>query len=603
MTSARARIHADLSVVAGQLSVLRRREGEIRALLGSMVDEILKLELKEQELNDELLPLPNELMILIMSFVVAGENLDNSAPIILSQICRRWRNIALSTSELWSNICLNDPKWNRAWLSVFLKRSGTSPLTVVSDVTTVSPDEGILPLLDDNVKRVRLLTFHTSSLSAMQRVVDTLDKCPNTLKSLDLGLEHSDETPPLPPASSSLLNHSREWTTASTLRLQNSAITELKFHRIPLFVLSPRNLIALTTVHLSFPNDKRFRASDLLIFLSHTSRLQELVLDEATPVFDIVVKEESNSIAVSSYLGRKLNCIELLHLKRFEWSCPQPTQVQQLLSFIRLPALEKFDLWAENSGRATVHEFRDPFNKPLKFPSLTELSIQCSSESALEHLIRKSSFPALACLDITNFRRRDSVSDGLLPALPRFESIFRDPLLSNLTHLTLSHFNITPDEGKSTVMLGCLPALTSLSLDSCIGVLMLFRSLQQKFPPVQVIDSEKRTRAGTSRGIRFCPKLEAIALWNCKEVTFDSLLAFVQSRNGMGLPVEEVKGPLERTIRGLPKSRRMTVAHPAPLLDDPSADIVYVRLESCAKINPQQAACLMDMGVVDLLYN
>ena len=96
----------------------------------------------------------------------------------------------------------------------------------------------------------------------------------------------------------------------------------------------------------------------------------------------------------------------------------------------------------------------------VQMDSCKELSVQCVDGDVLTLVLRHLALPALGTVAIANVgcRRRS----GELPSamFPRLESIFRDPRLLHLTHLTLSHFQLDPEHMES--LLGYMPALTSL---------------------------------------------------------------------------------------------------------------------------------------------
>ncbi|KAI0089480.1 hypothetical protein BDY19DRAFT_1056499 [Irpex rosettiformis] len=58
--------------------------------------------------------------------------------ILISHICRRWRQAVLATPFVWATIVL---PCNTAWIQILLNRSGQVPLTVIEDVAAVPTDE------------------------------------------------------------------------------------------------------------------------------------------------------------------------------------------------------------------------------------------------------------------------------------------------------------------------------------------------------------------------------------------------------------------------------------------------------------------------------
>jgi hypothetical protein len=150
--------------------------------------------------------------------------------------------------------------------------------------------------------------------------------------------------------------------------------------------------------------------------------------------------------------------------------------------------------------------------------------------------------PALEKVAFTNIdtdARKGGEKTPSLPVFPRLESIFRDPRLPHLTHLTLSHFKLSVEQGRVEAMLGYMPRLTSLTLDTCLGVERLMEALQESLvgtikphDPGERGGGGGRERGTRSRcGVKVCPRLEALSFWGCQDVTLNSLSAVIRSRN------------------------------------------------------------------------
>lgn len=139
-----------------------------------------------------------------------------------------------------------------------------------------------------------------------------------------------------------------------------------------------------------------------------------------------------------------------------------------------------------------------------------------------------------------------SYQDHHTPAFPRLEAILFDPRLTHLTHLTLSHQRIARDAQRAEAMLGYMPVLSSLELDACTGVRWLLEGLQELVlenggrgkvnsgsTPEQ---AEAREDSGTGvlrvrRGVKVCPRLEALSFWNCPDVDAAAVRKVVIARN------------------------------------------------------------------------
>ncbi|KAI0682944.1 hypothetical protein BC835DRAFT_1397540 [Cytidiella melzeri] len=85
------------------------------------------------ESRSTILALPDELLGEIsVTFVLAHADASRYVKsyqwLVISHICRRWRNVAIYTQELWRNIVVNS---NEDCVRTMLERSGQQPLTVV----------------------------------------------------------------------------------------------------------------------------------------------------------------------------------------------------------------------------------------------------------------------------------------------------------------------------------------------------------------------------------------------------------------------------------------------------------------------------------------
>ncbi|KAF7373824.1 F-box domain-containing protein [Mycena sanguinolenta] len=95
----------------------------------------------------------------------------NNLPVLLTQICREWRLIALSTPKLWSDIHLqfggrygrrtgHIDLWWVSFLEAWFSRAQDQPLTmVISNLNHPDPDEGLVTLLDSYRRQWRDLTI------------------------------------------------------------------------------------------------------------------------------------------------------------------------------------------------------------------------------------------------------------------------------------------------------------------------------------------------------------------------------------------------------------------------------------------------------------
>lgn len=630
-----ATIEAEFASVHAQLAISRKHESDMQALLDTVtrmastaIIQTSELEAKEKALAKELRPyldtLPTELVIHIMLFTVETGIPDHFGvqSIILSQVCHRFRSIAHSTSEMWSSMCFSDSRWTFHWLPVFLDRSKSNSLDIVRFPPAVSAYDnneemmdvsGIFDLFGAHISRLRSLLFCFQHADAVDRVLNILCLELPRLTSLDLGLN----VEPSSLSGSFLMQQAARqedasWTNSKISR-KWCALKHLRLQTLPLFSIPTYLLQSVTCLELSFPQADKLNlltASTLLHFLSFTPQLEELLLTDASPTLDIFVQDH-----IPYTVRGQLHPVTLPHLRRLDWSYPPPSTVHNFLSFVVSPSLKKLDLCVEEPQTSTFTRdpttlAQNPPDKPLTFDALEELSLQCSYYTSLDHVVRKAIFPVLMKLELSNC----APSDISRPNLPGFQCIFRDPFLPNLTHLTLSHFQLSTNaRNGGTAILGYMPALTSLSIHSCTGVHVLLECLQQKTP----LASGKRIIR--KAGVKFCPRLEALALWDCPEVDFMTLYALVQSRNHR--PDEPADGDVTppkdfgkyapvRIMRALPKGRIASVSAAGTIPLEPSSqqtpqgvDIVYVRFEDCGQINERQVALLKQLRVADVVWN
>ena len=337
---------------------------------------------------------------------------------------------------------------------------------------------------------------------------------------------------------------------ASATPTRISSLTRLRLEQVPLLKIPSiclSNLRHLELVRFQLPhpwengNKYTLRMSDLCRFLSLVPRLEDLVLVDTVPLFDVVPVDEANLEPLGAYGPRSslitTQPVELPHLNRLEWSYPFARDFHRFLAFINAPSLETMEL-CPRQFIPKIHVTHDLdanhslFYSVLHWDSLKELSVQCENTDTLGYVLRRMTFPALEKLELVNLNSQD-LQGGSPPFLPRLESIFRDPRVPHLTHLTLSNFGIVPEHGK--IMLGYMPALVSLSLDTCSGIGKLIESLGDETISTFLANGNPVTSSTVvgriRRGVRFCPCLESLSLWGCSEVDFAGLCAVLKARN------------------------------------------------------------------------
>ncbi|KAJ7080940.1 hypothetical protein B0H15DRAFT_855580 [Mycena belliarum] len=111
---------------------LRLRLAQLNSLIASLSAEHERLLAQSDSIVYPVLSLPPEVVSLIfIRCIPSGSPVYPSpieAPLLLTQICRQWREIAIDTPELWQSIALLDTRSVEVFNSWIL-RSGSLPLT------------------------------------------------------------------------------------------------------------------------------------------------------------------------------------------------------------------------------------------------------------------------------------------------------------------------------------------------------------------------------------------------------------------------------------------------------------------------------------------
>ncbi|KAK0491777.1 hypothetical protein EDD18DRAFT_1290852 [Armillaria luteobubalina] len=146
----------------GYLARLQERIGQARASLEMLLDEERHVNRTMESYRTILHPIrrvPEDILReIFLSFNVETEkqgkdSLDRSfAPLIISQVCREWRSIALSTSRLWSSFRLDFDLYHNELpcqylLQTYFLRSATHDITLAIDSTREISDSHLMPVI------------------------------------------------------------------------------------------------------------------------------------------------------------------------------------------------------------------------------------------------------------------------------------------------------------------------------------------------------------------------------------------------------------------------------------------------------------------------
>ena len=576
-------IDKEIELLTAQLGVLQRREDDFARILEDMVrlqssvraerealgSKITELEGQKQPINW----LPTELLIEIFFIRTEDESADltarlpyNSAPVLISHVCHKWRGLTLATPRLWSFISYRIPKWIPQPLSVFLQRAGSSPISFnfISTPRTSTSDSDnlntsmleattsvdIIHTLCCQRRRFRSLTFECGFAKSMEHVLEGITRVYghlHELESLDLAISTLD-----PSFEGTQLLTSDQLSTNQSPPGSPIALRHLRLQQMPLSILPAFLIRSIRTLELSYPPKKShsprlhhftLKMSHLSNLLKHTPQLHELSLIGVTPVWDVITRHSTDGQlsngATETHNLTVVPSFELPELKRLEWKYVYHRDVFPFMSLIILPGLERWDLLIAQSPtkRFDVTQFRgnhihdqdsfiqvEPLSNVLVLHALKELSVNCQNEDTLGASLRQFLFPSLTKLDIAFIGQHIRKESGF-PSLPRLESIFRDPRLLHLTHLSLSNFDISPGHGRS--MLGYMPNLLSLTLGACTGVNVVLDALAEAYGCVPMTGGV-RTRLC---GVRVCPRLEDLILWSCSDFDFRTLWSAMHTRS------------------------------------------------------------------------
>jgi hypothetical protein len=623
--------HTELS---GKIHDIQRREAELRTLLDELALERQALEAERDQLETGTIPfhwLPPELLIHIFvlstySALDPAQSRIDTAPYSISHVCRRWREIALATPVLWRRVVLTPQDIFRHPVSpatqTFLERSKGTPAEVfyADPQNQVSFTPRSLPSRHDSEQERPQGTFvlETSPPLALRSLYihgnyDTISNALSylhqdapglaSLHSLELaltcnttpvklydGLRQSD-----PERIYCNPWHTHRFPALHSLTLRDIPVACVALGQLPALRELTLTLDAALSGRLEF-----LRLPYFARLLACAPHIERLALLRAGPVFSIPF--ETNPHAARLWAddpgwradsSKALAPVPLESLRELEWTDVHPRTLHLLLMHFPAPRLEVMDVAFASATKckklgAWLHPaFSDPTDSMsgqqpvLELANLKALHIDCSSGDEPRGPFLRLFFPALETLSLSNRNmcvrwagpQAAEDDEHRLPQLPRLESIFRDPRMPRLTHLSLSGFAIPSDQVSS--MLGYMPSIQRLECNFIPSVTV-------------VIDTLATARLA---GLRMCPRLRHIQLCYCDGVEPVILSRLVKLRNGF--EVEE-EGPsrddptAKRPMKRLPAKG----PHTPPVEEQCVAKVEQVSLEGCLPITREEAISL-----------
>ena len=639
-------INQSASVLAGQIGILQRRELELRTLLNAVTLEKRAIEGNQLRVEKDRIPfrwLPPELLIHI--FVLATyDTLDpiqsslDIAPLNISHVCQRWRDIALSTPVLWRRVVLTTSELSLRCLvspatQTFLNRSkgittevfyaasprklNKAPLPTLRSITAPREQEHGHPgksyVLSIFPPLCSLYIHGTQDI-----IVDTLTHLHNhppgfaTLESLELALKFSTprelyEYLRLNDPERTYCNpwHTHRFPALKALTLRDIPLAGIAFGQLP--------VLREITLTLDTPLSGRLEFLRVPYFarlLACAPRVERLTFLRAGPVFSLPLDTSPQALRCwddekwRPDSPRPLPPVLLEHLRELEWIDAHPETLHLLLMHFTTPRLEILDIVFASPSKCkklaawlhpTFVQVRDSaaVQPVLQLSNLKVLRADCSSGDTLRSPFLRLYFPALETLSLSNrswslYQTGPRLVDDELPQLPRLESIFRDPRMPHLTHLLLSGFEV-PSEHAS-LMLGYMPSLQRLDCNFSFSIASLLEPLA----------------AASSVGVRVCPYLRHIQLWYCDGVGFATLARVVKLRNGFASEAEFCSRDYlgeKRPVRPLPKGTHLPNVESLPWqsigknVDRRLSRVELISIEECRQMTREEAMSLRQWGV------
>ncbi|KAF4607517.1 F-box domain-containing protein [Pleurotus pulmonarius] len=646
-------IKAEETVITTQLEGLRERERDLTTLIDQMEAMRTDVQAKSASLEAQLKKLkalecsinslPSELLLHIFDICVSTDTINTRQPtyqgaaLSISQVCGLWRRLCLATTSLWTRLQLECTHSYLEIAALFLQRLARQPPVEITyqcckgSLRDDTVEDLILDIVEIYSPSLNSFSWKTPVSRNLPRILTLVNRPASLLAIRRLHLSCED---------AHIANYARHEASARREILLPSSsddkwscsLEELHLDHIPLSFLSPFLFTNLRSVELNSTGSAHppLLLSVLRSFISAARKLEVLVL---TQIHILFPDEEALPIFLSP--------VESPSLKHIEWNGQLSyTDLYKLFRLLHLPSLEIIDICVD---KISEHGVRVGVEDIIIFKCLKELYIQfaCDFDNNVhESTLRCYSFPHLEKLDLIN--------TGLCPihgAVPRLEQIFRDPRLPHLTHLTLSRYEIPTTQSTAVqAILGYLPALTYLGLDTCVGVGVILGCLAD-LTVITTFAKDRPSKGVSPTGsprVKVCPRLETLAFWRCNDLEIEELRAVVTARNNQhvampgqeqddkisswALSRKEKNAQVLRVIKPLRKPRSQqhgeprqdkakidlepsSVTHmdhgvPVPFIGvpTPTANLIHVRIEGCEAVKEDEALSLGELGVLEVAW-
>jgi len=337
LSDAFARLDCELNEFQSAIQTPKARAAAL-ATVDQDIDAVKRLMISIFTRRNMLVPismLPTEIFARIFHFVALSESHYSLDWIRVTNVCRRWRQIAIDDSTLWTHFSTSFSRWNNKWIARRLFRARNAPLII--DLNGVIRRD-TLSLFPPHISHTRELYLHSLTLDHSKIVHEiNIHKAP--------ALEHLELTSgaPTPVAIQDLVGRSF-------------------FKGGPL------------------PNLRIFRVSGTIFPWSRVpcGRLTQLKVTLTKVVFAVTPKVSQND-DLKQFIDLLVNC-QSLEVLALENCLPVMLSETSGGQTIHLPQLSRLCL-SGSSSRVTN------LLKVLKPSSLTRLHLKCTSENANGYLI------------------------------------------------------------------------------------------------------------------------------------------------------------------------------------------------------------------------